>query len=140
MAAVIQPNNTLELTPQVLEKLQGLQNQPQEQQQIQVNMIRPTPSKSADNKTNTQLVYPEKSTSLTLAERRKNNSNNIPASFKLYPTAVDAKVSFIPYSLKRCSMSLFFSLPPSFNHPFFLLPFPPLLTNLFHYIRFLINI
>lgn len=127
MAAVIQPNNALELTPQVLEKLQGLQNKPQEQQQNQVNMIRPTPSKSADNKTNTQLVYPEKSTSLTLAERRKNNSNNIPASFKLYPTAVDTKVSFIPYSLKRCSMSLFFSSLSPLTNPF-LLPFP-LFTN-----------
>lgn len=111
MAAVIQPNNTLELTPQVLEKLQGLQNQPQEQQQNQVHMIRPTPSKSADNKTNTQLVYPEKSISLTLAERRKNNSNNIPASFELYPTAVDTKVSFIPYSL-NVALCLFF-FPPS---------------------------
>lgn len=92
MAEVIQPNNPLELTPQVLEKIQVIQNQPQ-QQLDQVNMIRPTPSKSADNKTNIQLVYPEKSISLSLTERRKNNSNNIPASFQMYSTAVDIKVS-----------------------------------------------
>ncbi|KAG1102545.1 hypothetical protein G6F42_017348 [Rhizopus arrhizus] len=89
MATVIQPaDSSLELSPQILEKLELVQNQPN-----QANMIRPTPSKSADNKTTIQLVYPEKSTSLTLAERRKTNNNNIPASFQLYPTAVDTKVS-----------------------------------------------
>ncbi|KAI8643582.1 rab-GTPase-TBC domain-containing protein [Parasitella parasitica] len=95
-------NNPLELAPQVLEKLQVLETQ---QHKEQANMIRPTASKSADNKTTTQLVYPEKSTSLSLAERRKNNNKNIPASFQLYPTAVDTKVSdqYIIKQLDRLS-------------------------------------
>lgn len=47
------------------------------------NMIRPIPSKSADTKQHSCLydISPEKSTSLTLAERRRNH--HIPASLKL---------------------------------------------------------
>ncbi|GAA5807526.1 hypothetical protein MFLAVUS_000889 [Mucor flavus] len=58
-------------TPQVVSKLEE-----------NVTKIRPIPSKSAENKQQTLLydISPEKSTSLTLAERR----NNIPASLKLY--------------------------------------------------------
>ncbi|CEP16871.1 hypothetical protein [Parasitella parasitica] len=103
MATLTQPENTpLELAPQVLEKLQVLQAQ---QRKEPANLIRPTASKSADNKTTTQLVYPEKSTSLSLAERRKNNNKNIPASFQLYPTVVDTKVSdqYIIKQLDRLS-------------------------------------
>ncbi|KAI9269620.1 rab-GTPase-TBC domain-containing protein [Helicostylum pulchrum] len=52
--------------------------------QLEENVIkiRPIPSKSAENNQQTLLydISPEKSTSLTLAERR----NNIPASLKLY--------------------------------------------------------
>ncbi|GAN00949.1 rabGAP/TBC [Mucor ambiguus] len=100
MATVTQPDNLLELTPQMLEKLELIQNQP-----YQANMLRPTPSKSADNRTNTQLVNPEKSTSLTLAERRKTNNNNIPASLQLYTTAADTKVSdqYIVKQMERLS-------------------------------------
>jgi hypothetical protein len=78
MAASIQhqPTSSLLLTPRVLEKLELIQQKPQ-----QTMMIRLTPSKSAENKPQTQLVHPEKSTSLTLAQRR--NNNNIPASLKL---------------------------------------------------------
>lgn len=46
------------------------------------DIIRPTASKSVDTK-QSSVILPEKSTSLTLAERRR----NIPASLKL-PAAV----------------------------------------------------
>lgn len=124
MATVTQPAEiSLESAPQMLEKLDPVQNQAG-----QVNTIRPTASKSADNRTNTQLVYPEKSVSLTLAERRKTNNNNIPASLQLYASAADTKVSHLPlFSLlqQRCSMQLNFpsclvcySLSASFYAPF----------------------
>ncbi|KAK4520781.1 uncharacterized protein ATC70_006661 [Mucor velutinosus] len=101
MATVTQPaDNSLELTSQMLKKLELVQTQPN-----QVNMIRPTVSKSADNRTNTQLVYPEKSTSLTLAERRKTNNNSIPASLQLYSLDADTKVSdqYIIKQMERLS-------------------------------------
>ncbi|CAO3610598.1 unnamed protein product [Mucor fragilis] len=101
MATVTQPAEiSLESAPQMLEKLDPVQNQAG-----QVNTIRPTASKSADNRTNTQLVYPEKSVSLTLAERRKTNNNNIPASLQLYASAADTKVSdqYIVKQMERLS-------------------------------------
>lgn len=73
-ASIHQQPTSLLLTPQVLEKIEMIQQQPQ-----QSMTMRLTPSKSTENKPQAQFVHPEKSTSLTLAERR----NNIPASLKI---------------------------------------------------------
>jgi hypothetical protein len=82
------------LTPQVLEKLEMIQQQPPQSMTLHLS-----PSKSAENRPQTQLVQPEKSTSLTLAQRR---NNAIPASLTLSTKAkVSCVVSYSPNILSN---------------------------------------